>query len=96
MEISRREKVAMAWANAYRKIGAEVDLFCERHGPPPNCLDLIREYAPSRAQEIEEAEQVAERAAVEWAKGGQGGVQAKIDAWVKLWIEGLREISSAR
>ena len=93
---SRAEKVAIAWADAYTKIGAFVDTFCERHGPPPNCLDMIREYAPDVAARIEDAEKVAEDASVEWAKGGPGGVQAKIDAWINLWREGLQTVGDAR
>jgi hypothetical protein len=93
---SRAEKVATAWADAYRKIGASVDVFCERHGPPPNCLDMIRNYAPDVAGRIEDAEKIAEVASVEWAKGGPGGVQAKIDTWINLWLEGLQMVGDAR
>ena len=93
---SRAEKVAVAWADAYKKIGAQVDLFCERHGPPPNCLDMIRDYAPNIAGQIEKAERVAEAASVEWANGGPGGVQVKINAWIDLWREGLEMVNRAR
>jgi hypothetical protein len=93
---SRAEKVAVAWADAYEKIGANVSKFCERHGPPPNCLDMIRDYAPGIAGQIEEAEKVAESASVEWANGGPGGVQAKINAWIELWREGLQMVGDAR
>ena len=93
---SRAEKVAIAWADAYQKIGATVSKFCDRHGPPPNCLDMIRDYATDIAGQIEEAEKIAEAASVEWANGGPGGVQVKIDAWVELWREGLELVSLAR
>jgi hypothetical protein len=93
---SRSEKVAVAWADAYKKIGATVDAFCERHGPPPNCLDMIREYAPTIADQIEAAEEAAEAASIEWANGGAGGVQKKINAWIDLWHEGLRMAGDAR
>jgi hypothetical protein len=86
---NRAEKVATAWADAYRKIGAMVDTFCGEHGPPPNCLDMIRDYAPAMAGTIDDAEKSAEAASVEWAKGGPGGVQAKIDIWIQAWREGL-------
>ena len=94
--ISRAEKVATAWADAYRKIGACVDAFCERHGPPPNCLDMIRTYAPAIAGQIEEAERIAEEASVDWAQGGPGGVQAKIDRWGEKWREGLDLVGLSR
>lgn len=86
---SRAEKVADAWADAYRKTGAMVDAFCEKHGTPPNCLDLIRKHAPMVATRIDEAEKLAEEASVAWAQGGPGGVQAKINEWIALWKEGL-------
>lgn len=94
--MTRAERVTAAWADAYQKIGASVAAFCDRHGPPPNCLDMIREHAPTIAAQIEEAEQAAEAASVEWANGGPGGVQAKIDAWIALWREGLRMVGDAR
>ena len=86
---SRQEKVTAAWADAYKKIGSAVDAFCAKHGPPPSCLEAIREYAPAMAGKIEEAEKLAEEASVEWAKGGPGGVQRKIDEWISLWIDAL-------
>jgi hypothetical protein len=93
---SRAEKVIEAWADAYKKIGGFVNTFCERHGPPPNCLDMIRDYAPDIASQIDEAEKVAESASVEWTNGGPGGVQAKINTWIALWREGLQMVSDAR
>lgn len=96
MDPKRQSKVTEAWAIAYQKIGAQVDTFCERHGPPPSCLDRIREHAPTLAGRIDAAETAAEAASVEWANGGPGGVQAKIDAWVELWREGLELVSLAR
>jgi len=93
---SRQERVAVAWADAYKKIGGAVDLFCAKHGPPPNCIDMIREYAPGAADRIERAEKASEEASVEWANGGPGGVQVKIDAWIMLWLDGLQMVSDAR
>jgi hypothetical protein len=94
--ISRKDRVLTAWADAYDRIGAEVDLFCAKHGVPPNCLDMIREYTPTRAQEIEDAEKAAEARSVAWVDGGPGGVQVLIDRWVELWIAALREVALAR
>ena len=91
---SRQDKVTAAWADAYKKIGAAGDVFCAKYGPPPNCLDMIREYSPVIAGRIDEAEKIAEDASVEWAKGGPGGVQRKIDAWVDVWLEALDLVST--
>ena len=96
MTTSRQDRVTAAWADAYRKISASVDVFCAKHGPPPNCLDMIREHAPAKAQEIEEKEKDADAHSVAWIGGGPGGVQAKIDAWVEAWLEALELVSLAR
>lgn len=93
---NRAEKVSEAWSDAYRKVGAYVDAFCAKHGSPPNCLEAIRAYSPSAAGRIDDSEKIAEQASVEWAKGGPGGVQVKIDAWVDAWREGLELVSLAR
>lgn len=96
MTSERQSRVAEAWAAAYRAIGDEVARFCAKHGAPPNCFEMIREYSPTMAADIDDAEKVAESASVEWANGGPGGVQIKIDAWVSLWLQGLETVSLAR
>jgi vacuolar-type H+-ATPase catalytic subunit A/Vma1 len=92
----RRARVTEAWAEAFRKVSARVTEFCAEHGPPPNCIDMIRDYAPVLTKQIEQAEQDAEAQSVEWANGGAGGVQAKIDVWVSLWLEALEMVHLAR
>jgi hypothetical protein len=86
--LMRERKVKDAWADAYRRIASVYD-------PSGVTIDKVREYAPALAGQIEEAEKAAEAASLAWLKGGPGGVQAKIDRWVSLWLEGVEAVRSA-
>ncbi len=84
----RVEKAKQAWADAYNRLAAVYD-------GAGITLEKVRQYAPALAQAIEEAEDAAEKATVAWVKGGPGGVQAKIDKWIGLWLQAIDEVRAA-
>ena len=92
--MTRSERVKDAWTAAYAKIAPSVDRYYSDHDRVPSCLEVIGTYAPEKHARIEAAERAAEESSVRWQDGGPGGVQAALDAWVALWLEGAALVST--
>jgi hypothetical protein len=79
----RQQKVREAWGKAYAEIAA---FYPFEDG---STFERLRDFAPSMAGKVEEAEEAAEAASVRWQNGGQGGVQVAINIWRDLWREAV-------
>ena len=92
--MTRAERVAAAWSDAYARISPAVDRYYADHSREPSCLEAIKAYAPTKHAQIEAAEMAAEEVSIRWRDGGAGGVQAALDAWVSLWLDGVALVST--